>query len=71
MDIHTRVLAGDCLHMLEEVPSGSVDLIVTSPPYADARKRTYGGIAPDEYVECSCRARWSSGACLPRLARSC
>ncbi|MCY4444098.1 MAG: site-specific DNA-methyltransferase [Proteobacteria bacterium] len=33
------------------MPSDSVDLIVTSPPYADARKRTYGGIKPDEYVE--------------------
>ena len=28
----------------------SVNLIVTSPPYADQRKSTYGGIAPDEYV---------------------
>jgi site-specific DNA-methyltransferase (adenine-specific) len=29
----------------------SVNLIVTSPPYADQRKNTYGGIAPDEYVD--------------------
>lgn len=29
----------------------SVDFIVTSPPYADSRKKTYGGIAPDDYVE--------------------
>ena len=28
-----------------------MDLIVTSPPYADQRKSTYGGIHPDEYVE--------------------
>jgi site-specific DNA-methyltransferase (adenine-specific)/site-specific DNA-methyltransferase (cytosine-N4-specific) len=28
-----------------------VDLIVTSPPYADQRKSTYGGIHPDKYVE--------------------
>jgi DNA modification methylase len=27
-----------------------VDLIVTSPPYADQRKHTYGGVAPDHYV---------------------
>ncbi|HVB72460.1 MAG TPA: site-specific DNA-methyltransferase [Ktedonobacteraceae bacterium] len=31
--------------------SGSVDLIVTSPPYADQRKDTYGGVSPDKYVE--------------------
>lgn len=29
----------------------SVDLIVTSPPYADQRKNTYGGIHPDDYVK--------------------
>ncbi len=33
------------------MPQDSVDLIVTSPPYADSRKNTYGGISPDEYVE--------------------
>ena len=26
-------------------------MIVTSPPYADARKNTYGGIHPDKYVD--------------------
>lgn len=30
---------------------GSVNLIVTSPPYADQRSKTYGGISPDNYVE--------------------
>ena len=29
----------------------SVDLIITSPPYADSRLKTYGGIAADEYVD--------------------
>ncbi len=27
------------------------DLIVTSPPYADQRNKTYGGIKPEKYVE--------------------
>lgn len=44
------ILTGDCLEQLESVPDASIDLIVTSPPYADARKRTYGGIRPDDYV---------------------
>lgn len=50
MKAETTVLAGDCLDALKAIPSDSVDLIVTSPPYADARKKTYGGIAPDDYV---------------------
>ena len=33
------------------MPANSVDLIVTSPPYADQRTSTYGGIRPDNYVE--------------------
>ena len=33
------------------MPDDSVDLVFTSPPYADQRKNSYGGIAPDEYVE--------------------
>jgi site-specific DNA-methyltransferase (adenine-specific)/site-specific DNA-methyltransferase (cytosine-N4-specific) len=44
------LLQGDCRAALALVPAESVDLIVTSPPYADQRKNTYGGIAPDEYV---------------------
>ena len=46
-----RLLFGDCLQALKPIPDGSVDLIVTSPPYADSRKSTYGGIHPDKYVE--------------------
>ncbi len=37
--------------MLKFIPDDSFDLIFTSPPYADQRKSTYGGIKPDEYVE--------------------
>jgi DNA modification methylase len=36
---------------LRRLPDASVDLVVTSPPYADSRKDTYGGVHPDEYVE--------------------
>jgi site-specific DNA-methyltransferase (adenine-specific) len=45
------VLHGDAKLMLGTLPDASVDLIVTSPPYADQRKHTYGGVAPDEYVD--------------------
>lgn len=42
---------GDALDHLRAMPDGSVDLIVTSPPYADARKGSYEGTRPDHYVE--------------------
>ena len=46
-----RLFLGDAAKELKKIDSESVDLIVTSPPYADQRKQTYGGIQPDEYVE--------------------
>lgn len=42
---------GDCLDVLKEYPDNHFDLILTSPPYADARAKTYGGVPADEYVE--------------------
>jgi DNA modification methylase len=41
----------DCLTFLKDQKSNSVNLIVTSPPYADKRKKTYGGIPTKDYVE--------------------
>jgi len=45
------VINGDALAELPKLPAGQVDLIVTSPPYADSRAKTYGGIHPDKYVD--------------------
>ncbi len=45
------MLEGDCLDKLKTLKDSSIDLIVTSPPYADQRKNTYGGISLDKYVE--------------------
>jgi site-specific DNA-methyltransferase (adenine-specific)/site-specific DNA-methyltransferase (cytosine-N4-specific) len=45
------IICGDCLMVTKKIPSNSIDLIVTSPPYADRRKQTYGGIEPENYVE--------------------
>lgn len=42
---------GDSLNVLKTIKDNSIDLIVTSPPYSDQRKSTYGGIHPDKYVE--------------------
>jgi len=47
----TEIYLGDCKEVLKTFPENSIDLIVTSPPYADSRKKTYGGIHPNQYVE--------------------
>src|SRR3989339_1585382 len=50
-DIITKILLGDSKNVLQTIDDDCIDLIVTSPPYADRRKNTYGGIAPEKYVE--------------------
>ena len=51
MSVKTDIRLGDCAVVLKELPENSIDLIFTSPPYADQRKTTYGGIRPNEYVK--------------------
>ena len=51
MEYFDTILQGDCGELLKAFPDNSVDLIFTSPPYADQRQGTYGGISPDRYVE--------------------
>ena len=51
MEIRHDLHLGDCEDVLKKIPDNSVDLIFTSPPYADQRKKTYGGIHPDNYVK--------------------
>jgi site-specific DNA-methyltransferase (adenine-specific) len=48
--VKADIIFGDCLDVLTKLPSSSIDLIVTSPPYADQRSTTYGGIKPEDYV---------------------
>lgn len=49
--IETKLIQGDCREVLKTLSDNSIDLVFTSPPYADSRSATYGGIKPDEYVE--------------------
>ena len=49
--LEVRYILGDSRDELTKLPDNSVDLIITSPPYADSRASTYGGIKPDDYVE--------------------
>ncbi len=49
--INTKLLLGDSKEVLKTLDDNSIDLIFTSPPYADRRIHTYGGIKPENYVE--------------------
>jgi DNA modification methylase len=46
-----KIIQGDCLTVLKTFPDASFDLIFTSPPYADNRKKTYKGVPIGHYVE--------------------
>lgn len=50
-EIKAQIFLGDCKDILKDFKNDCIDLIFTSPPYADRRKHTYGGIKPEEYVE--------------------
>src|SRR5689334_5901063 len=49
--IQSDIEQGDCLELLRDRADNSFDLIFTSPPYADRRAKTYGGVRPQKYVE--------------------
>lgn len=45
-----KIFCGDSRQILKNI-SSKADLIVTSPPYADARKKHYDSISPDDFPE--------------------
>jgi site-specific DNA-methyltransferase (cytosine-N4-specific) len=47
---HGSVFLGDSLDVLKELPEDSVNLVVTSPPYALLKKKDYGNQSSDEYI---------------------
>lgn len=49
---------GDSMVMLKALPSASVDLVMTSPPFALTRKKEYGNEPVDRYLE------WFTPFCL-------
>lgn len=46
-----KAYCGDALKLLSKVPANSIDLLITSPPFALQRKKEYGGEDQDEYVD--------------------
>ena len=51
MRFENQIIHGDFEEVLKDFPDDSIDLIFTSPPYANQRKSTYGGVKPDRYVD--------------------
>lgn len=45
-----KIYQQDCIDMLKKIKDSSIDLIITSPPYANNRKKTYTGIPVRNYV---------------------
>lgn len=45
------IIRGDCNDVLKKFPDECIDLVVTSPPYADNRKAVYGGVSVNHYVK--------------------
>ena len=47
-----KINQGDCEQVLKTFPDSSIDLIFTSPPYADNRRKSaYAGVPVDGFVE--------------------
>jgi site-specific DNA-methyltransferase (cytosine-N4-specific) len=46
-----KAYCADCLQMLAEIPSNSVDLVITSPPFALRRKKSYGNVSAEQYCD--------------------
>ncbi|HEV2582954.1 MAG TPA: hypothetical protein VGT44_18995 [Ktedonobacteraceae bacterium] len=46
-----KIIQGDSREVLKEFSDGYFNLIVTSPPYADARQDHYDSVKPDEYAD--------------------
>ncbi len=42
---------GDAYDLLQEIPDGKIDLILTSPPFALQRQKEYGNVDQDEYED--------------------
>lgn len=48
--VTTKIIHADCAIALKSLPGDSIDFVITSPPYANQRKHTYGGVSADKYV---------------------
>lgn len=50
-NVNCEILSGDAREILKSEPDNKFSLIITSPPYADARKSHYDSIKPNEFPD--------------------
>lgn len=59
-----KVICGDCLEVMKEIPDGAVDLVVTDPPYMNLKggmPRTFtGGIGKRMTIEKTIGDQWEA-----------
>jgi DNA modification methylase len=48
--LRNTIAQGDCEHILQDLPAGSVDLVFTSPPYYNARPEYTDYVTYEEYL---------------------
>jgi site-specific DNA-methyltransferase (adenine-specific) len=54
MSVMNKIFHGDCLNYLGDsqlFPDNQINLILTSPPYADKRAKSYDGVNAEKYVD--------------------
>lgn len=58
------ILCGDSLQLIPKLPEASISLVITSPPYAEQRRKNYSSVQEANYPTWTCR--WMS-ALRPKL----
>jgi DNA modification methylase len=46
-----KAYCADCLNVLCTIPDNTIDLVITSPPFALRRKKSYGNVSAEDYCE--------------------
>ncbi|WP_157969444.1 hypothetical protein [Haloplanus rubicundus] len=68
--IQGAAFSGDSRDLIDAVEDASIDLVVTSPPFALQRKKEYGNKSPRNTLNGSSTSRKGSTTPLQRMARS-
>lgn len=41
-DFINKIICGDCIEVMQQIPDASIDLVITSPPYNLKNQRVMG-----------------------------
>jgi len=68
-DFINKIICGDCLEVMKDIPSDSVDLVLTDPPYPDYYREEYqykdGLLLPLKRFKCKELIFWSAKVKFP------